>query len=109
MQLYDAFIVCDFDFCVNASNDSMSRDYFRLNLEALKRSSNVTRLLIFTDEEVSRTASVVKAIEQHEKFGIGWAVVPYLDLDPSTREEDDDLAPEFVLYDDSKVAIYFRD
>lgn len=106
---FDAVSCCDLDFWVNIGTDEMSRDYFRLNLEALKRSNKVTRLLIFDDAEVERTRDITAAIGYHQQYGIAWAAVPYMDLDPSTREEDEDVAIDFGLYDDSKVAIYFRD
>ena len=109
MKSFDAVSCRDLKFWVDIGGDELSRNYFRLNLEALKRSNKVTRLLIFDDNEVARTADVVKALEHHHRFGIGWAVVPYMDLDPSTREEDDTVALDFGLYDESEVAIYFRD
>jgi hypothetical protein len=106
---FDAVSCCDLKFWTDIGTDEISRNYFRLNLEALKRSNKVTRLLIFDDNELARTADVVKALDYHQRSGIAWAVVPYMDLDPSTREESEDLALDFALYDDSEVAIYFRD
>jgi hypothetical protein len=106
---FDAVSCCDLDFWANIGTDDMSRSYFRLNLEAVKKSDKVTRLLIFSDTELSRTQDVVSVLEYHQRYGIAWAVVPYMDLDPSTREEDDEVALDFGLFDESQVAIYFRD
>jgi hypothetical protein len=106
---FDAVSCRDLKFWADVGIDEISRNYFRLNLEALKRSDKVTRLLIFDDNELARTEDVTKALEHHQRYGIAWAVVPYMDLDPSTREERDDVALDFGLYDDSEVAIYFRD
>jgi hypothetical protein len=106
---FDAVSCRDLKFWADIGTDEISRNYFRLNLEALKRSDKVTRLLIFDDNELARTEDVTKALEHHQRYGIAWAVVPYMDLDPSTREERDDVALDFGLYDDSEVAIYFRD
>ena len=106
---FDAVSCCDLKFWADIGADPMSRDYFRLNLEALKRSDKVSRLLIFDDRELWRIADVVKAVKHHQQYGIAWAVVPYLDLDPSTREQGENLALDFGLYDDNEVAIYFCD
>jgi hypothetical protein len=106
---FDAVSCRDLKFWADIGIDEISRNYFRLNLEALKRSDKVTRLLIFDDNELARTEDVTKALEHHQRYGIAWAVVPYMDLDPSTREERDDVALDFGLFDDSEVAIYFRD
>jgi hypothetical protein len=106
---FDAVSCRDLKFWADVGTDEISRNYFRLNLEALKRSDKVTRLLIFDDNEVARIDDVIKALVHHHRYGIAWAVVPYMDLDPSTREEKEDLALDFGLYDESEVAIYFRD
>ncbi len=106
---FDAVSCRDLKFWADIGTDEISRNYFRLNLEALKRSDKVTRLLIFDDNEIARIDDVIKALVHHQRFGIAWAVVPYMDLDPSTREEKEDLALDFGLYDESEVAIYFRD
>ena len=106
---FDAVSCRDLKFWADIGTDEISRNYFRLNLEALKKSGNVSRLLIFDDNELARTGDVVKALEIHQRFGIAWAVAPFMDLDPSTREESDDLALDFALYDNSEVATYFRD
>jgi hypothetical protein len=106
---FDAVSCRDLKFWADVGTDDISRNYFRLNLEALKRSDKVTRLLIFDDNEVARIDDVIKALVHHHRYGIAWAVVPYMDLDPSTREEREDLALDFGLYDESEVAIYFRD
>jgi len=106
---FDAVSCRDLKFWADIGTDEISRNYFRLNLEALKRSDKVTRLLIFDDNEIARIDDVIKALVHHQRYGIAWAVVPYMDLDPSTREEKEDLALDFGLYDESEVAIYFRD
>jgi hypothetical protein len=106
---FDAVSCRDLKFWADIGTDELSRNYFRLNLEALKRSDKVTRLLIFDDNEIARIDDVIKALVHHQRYGIAWAVVPYMDLDPSTREEKEDLALDFGLYDESEVAIYFRD
>ena len=106
---FDAVSCRDLKFWADIGTDEISRNYFRLNLEALKRSDKVTRLLIFDDNEMARIDDVIKALVHHQRYGIAWAVVPYMDLDPSTREEKEDLALDFGLYDESEVAIYFRD
>lgn len=106
---FDAVSYGDLLFWNSVGTEAFAREYFQLNLEALKRSANVTRLIILDGGEVETPELIRSALELHETNGIGWAVAIYDELDPSTRATDDDIALDFGLYDDEEVAIYFRD
>jgi hypothetical protein len=106
---FDAVSFGDLLFWNSVGTEAFAREYFQLNLEALKRSSNVTRLIILDRGEVDKAELIRSALDLHESNGIGWAVAIYDELDPSTRATDDDIALDFGLYDDEEVAIYFRD
>jgi hypothetical protein len=106
---FDAVSYGDLAFWNSVGTNGFAREYFQLNLEALKRSANVTRILILDSGEVERPELIRNALDLHERNGIGWAVTTYDELDPSTRATDDQIALDFGLFDDKEVAIYFRD
>jgi hypothetical protein len=101
----------DLKFWTSQKEDRLSREYFALGVAAVNRECQVNRIFILSERDFDFDRRGIQLVlEQHERFGIGWAVVIYEQLDVSVRAKDVQEAElDFALYDHDKAVSFFHD
>lgn len=73
----------------NLESQQLADTYLRLNVEAVNIGTKVSRIFLFTDEDLDdRMDAVVEVLTQHQQAGIGWAVALDPEIDPGLKQND---------------------
>jgi len=106
-KTFDAVSDRDLDFWRDKDLDAFSQAYDQLLATAAERGTRLTRLLLFSDEELLKWRCVSKVLQDHEERGYGWAVAPCRTIDRAVLDTEHDL--DFALFDGTSAITYFRD
>lgn len=106
-QRFSAVSDRDLQFWASQGKDVIAREYFKLGIDAVTQGTVVSRIFVFSDHDLERDLDLVeRVLQQHAKYEIGWAVVPYCSLGQSILRSG---LLDFALYDVDAAASFFVD
>ena len=107
LEAFDAVSDRDLDFWTKKDIEPFSQAYDQLLASATERGTRLSRLLLFSDDQLARWKDISKVMRDHEEQGYGWAVAPYRTVERSVLDTEQDL--DFALFNGNAAISYFRD
>lgn len=105
----DAVSNKDVELWIPRDGDPNPAEYFKINVEAARRGTKVSRIFVFSWWELRyRLKEIAKVLRQHDEAGIGWAVALFEALPLYLRHEEAQLM-DFALLNWTDGFIVFRD
>ena len=104
---FDAISVCDLAFWTTRIADAFAKEYFRMNRYLTGQGKQVTRIFVVSRAEMRTPSVLAEILDQHQRAGIGFAVVVYDELPPQLRQYGE-CELDFALWDCDKAFSVFR-